>query len=85
MPRGDLPNARERAALQKLQSCQWEYDAKLYPAGPGTIASMIRRGWVERLHDMPFGSKRCRITLTGEAALRSPIIVGLKAKGENCK
>jgi hypothetical protein len=69
MPAGPdhIPNARERGVLQQLRSCEWEYDAKLYPAGQGTIDRLIAKGWIKRLPSTP--SKRCTITAEGKAAM----------------
>lgn len=65
----ELPNARERKALQNLRYSEWEYAGNLYPAGAGTIAKMIDRGWIEQLPDSASGLKRFRITAAGIAAL----------------
>jgi hypothetical protein len=72
----DLPNGRERKALQHLAICDWESDAKLYSeqVGDGTIAKMIERRWIERLPDLPSGLKRVRITDGGQEALRAPAL-----------
>jgi hypothetical protein len=43
-----IPQYRERAALQSIQHRRWVPQADLHPAGDGTIASMLRKGWIER-------------------------------------
>lgn len=67
-----LPNAREREALQTLRFSEWEVRAKLYPAGPGTVAKMLEKGWIEQLLSLPSGLERFRITPAGISALEAP-------------
>jgi hypothetical protein len=43
-----IPNHRERSALQRTKHGDWVVLKDLYPAGEGTIASLIRKGWIER-------------------------------------
>jgi hypothetical protein len=43
-----------------------------YPAGKGTIASMLRKSWIERRVD-PAGVVQFRITQAGKAALKVKI------------
>jgi hypothetical protein len=45
------PNKRELAALRELCLGTDEYEAKLQPAGPKTIAGMLEKGWIERRPD----------------------------------
>ncbi len=58
---------QEYKALRALAFEQWEYDAQLY-VGPKTIASLLEKGWIERLPEWP-DHKRCRITQAGRDAL----------------
>ena len=83
MPAGPdhIPNARERGVLQQLRSCEWEYDAKLYPAGASTIDRLIAKGWIKRLPSTP--SKRCTITAAGKAALM--LLIPMKPAALNQK
>lgn len=68
----DSPNTRERKALRALVGEPWEYRAKLYGAGKGTIDSIVAKGWAEFLPPLPSGIERMRITAAGEAALADP-------------
>jgi hypothetical protein len=43
-----IPHHRERASLQSIKDRNWVIQADLHPAGEGTIASMLRKGWIER-------------------------------------
>jgi len=44
----EIPHYRERAALQSIKYRSWVPQTALHPAGKGTIASMLRKGWIER-------------------------------------
>jgi hypothetical protein len=63
-----IPNHRERSALQRTKHGDWVVLKDLYPAGEGTIASLIRKGWIERRIG-PTGSEQLRITDAGRLAL----------------
>jgi hypothetical protein len=41
-----IPQYRERAALQSIKYRSWVPQTALHPAGEGTIASMLRKGWI---------------------------------------
>src|SRR6267378_4167271 len=43
-----IPQYRERAALQTIKYRSWVPQTALHPAGEGTIAIMLRKGWIER-------------------------------------
>jgi hypothetical protein len=43
-----IPQNRERAALQLIIHHSWVPQTALHPAGEGTIASMLRKGWIEQ-------------------------------------
>jgi DNA-binding PadR family transcriptional regulator len=70
-----IPHHRERASLQSIKDRNWVIQADLYPAGEGTIASMLRKGWIERRVD-PAGVAQFRITEAGKAALVAKIPAG---------
>jgi hypothetical protein len=67
----EIPNHRERSALQLINSGNWVIRNDLYPAGNATIASLVRKGWIEK--QMVSGGARYRITPAGEAALKAKI------------
>jgi hypothetical protein len=68
-----IPHHRERASLQSIKNRNWVIQADLHPAGKGTIASMLRKGWIERRTDDPAGSVQFRITQAGKAAVAAKI------------
>jgi hypothetical protein len=70
-----IPHYRERAALQSIKFRSWVPQTALYPAGDGTIASMLRKGWIERQLG-PGGEPQFRITEAGKAAIAAKIPVG---------
>jgi hypothetical protein len=70
-----IPNYRERASLQSIKNGNWVIEMALHPAGKGTIASMLRKGWIERRAD-PAGLVQFRITGAGKAALVAKIPAG---------
>jgi hypothetical protein len=70
-----IPHHRERASLQSIKDRNWVIQADLYPAGEGTIASMLRKGWIERRVD-PAGVTQFRIIEAGKAALVAKIPAG---------
>jgi hypothetical protein len=43
-----IPTYRERSALQTSIEKGWLSVARLYPAGPATIAGMLSKGWLQR-------------------------------------
>jgi hypothetical protein len=67
-----LPQNVERSALQKLRATQGLASAQLHPAGKGTIAKMVEKGWIESQLDARAGTRYC-ITPAGEAALKAKI------------
>jgi hypothetical protein len=67
-----IPHHRERASLQSIKNRNWVIQADLHPAGKGTIASMLRKGWIERRADHA-GSVQFRITEAGKAAVAAKI------------
>jgi hypothetical protein len=67
-----IPNHRERSSLQLMRQGNWVAQNHLYPAGKGTIASLVRKGWIEEGVN-PSGARQFRITQTGEAALSAKI------------
>jgi hypothetical protein len=67
----EIPNHRERSALQLINSGNWVIRNDLYPAGKATIASLVRKGWIEK--QMVNGGARYLITPAGEAALKAKI------------
>jgi hypothetical protein len=67
-----IPRHLERASLQSIKNRNWVIQATLYPAGNGTIATMLRKGWIERRVD-PAGLAQFRITEAGKAALTAKI------------
>jgi hypothetical protein len=63
-----IPQHGERSALQAIKDRDWVAQADLHPAGKGTIATMLRKGWIEsRL--VAAGATEFRITDAGRAAL----------------
>jgi len=67
-----IPQYRERSALQTIKYRSWVPQTALHPAGEGTIASMLRKGWIERQLG-PGGAPQFRITETGKAAIAAKI------------
>jgi hypothetical protein len=67
-----IPHNAERTALQKMSPIRGLTVEGLLPAGPRTIAGMVAKGWIEGQLDLR-ARVRYRITLAGEAALRTPI------------
>jgi hypothetical protein len=63
-----IPQYRERASLQSIKYRSWVPQTSLHPASEGTIASMLRRGWIERQLG-PGGALQFRITEAGKAAI----------------
>ena len=61
-----IPSHRERSALQLAKHGNWVVPKDLYPAGEGTIAGLIRKGWIEQKMGPP---EQLRITNAGRAAL----------------
>jgi hypothetical protein len=70
-----IPNYRERASLQSIKNGNWVIEMALHPAGKGTIASMLRKGWIERRVD-PAGVVQFHITQAGKVALTAKIPFG---------
>ena len=68
------PQYRERAALQSIKHRSWVPQTALHPAGEGTIASMLRKGWIDRQLG-PGGAPQFRITEAGRAAIAAKIPV----------
>src|SRR5258708_36229441 len=67
-----IPQYRERAALQTIKYRSWVPQTALHPAGEGTIAIMLRKGWIERQLG-PGGEPQFRITEAGKAATAAQI------------
>src|SRR6266436_1223778 len=63
-----IPQYRERAALQTIKYRSWVPQTALHPAGEGTIAIMLKKGWIERQLG-PGGAPQFRITEAGKAAI----------------
>ena len=72
MPAGPshIPQAKERAALQKMSPTRGMRPEQL-PAGHHLMASMVAKGWIEK---QPDGRTYC-ITSAGDEALRAIIPV----------
>jgi hypothetical protein len=68
----EIPHYRERAALQSVKHRGWVPQAALYPAGAGTIASMLTKAWIERRFG-PGGAPQFRITEAGKTAIAAKI------------
>ena len=73
MPAGPshIPQAKERAALQKMNITRGIPPEQLHLAGKQMIASMVAKGWIEK---QPDGRTYC-ITPSGDAALKALIPV----------
>jgi hypothetical protein len=67
-----IPQYRERAALQTIKYRSWVPQTALHPAGEGTIAIMLKKGWIERQLG-PGGAPQFRITEAGKAAIVAKI------------
>jgi hypothetical protein len=67
-----IPQYRERSALQSIKYRNWVPQTALHPAGEGTIASMLRKGWIERQLG-PGGAPQFRITQAGRTAIAAKI------------
>jgi hypothetical protein len=70
-----IPQYRERAALQSIKHRRWVPQIALHPAGDGTIACMLRKGWFEQQIG-PDGALEFRITEAGKAAIAAKIPIG---------
>jgi hypothetical protein len=68
----EIPHHRERSSLQSIKHGNWVVQTDLYPAGKGSIASMLRKGWIENRVDHS-GAEQFRITQAGKAALVTKI------------
>jgi hypothetical protein len=68
----EFPHYRERAALQSIKHRSWVSQTALYPAGDGTIAGMLGKGWIERRLG-PGGVPQFRITEAGMTAIAAKI------------
>jgi hypothetical protein len=66
-----IPQANERAVLQKLGLTRGLPAEQLYPAGKGLIASLVAKGWIKK---QPDGRTYCR-TPAGDEALKALIPV----------
>jgi hypothetical protein len=69
-----IPQYRERAALQSIKHRGWVPQTALHPAGEGTIASMLRKGWIDRQLGLG-GAPQFRITEAGKIAIAAKIPV----------
>jgi hypothetical protein len=68
----EIPHYRERAALQSIKHGSWVPQEALYPAGDGTVANMLRKGWIERQLGSG-GAPQYRITEAGKIAIAAKI------------
>lgn len=68
----EIPQYRERVALQSIKHRSWAPQTALHPAGKGTVASMLRKGWIEQQIG-PGGAPQFRITEAGKAAIAAKI------------
>ena len=68
----EIPNHRERSSLQSMTHGNWVAQNDLYPAGKGTLASLVSKGWIEPGAN-PSGTRKFRITQTGRTALSAKI------------
>jgi DNA-binding PadR family transcriptional regulator len=68
----EIPNHRERSTLQLMKYDRWIVGNDLYPAGKGTIASLVKKGWIEQ-RTGPSGAHQFRITPAGRTALHARI------------
>jgi hypothetical protein len=68
----EIPTNRERSALQLTTCGNWVVRNDLYPAGKTTIASIVRKGWIEQRVG-PSGARQFCVTQTGRAALVAKI------------
>jgi hypothetical protein len=73
MPAGPshIPQAKERAALQRMSPTRGIRPEQLHPAGKQMIAGMVAKGWITK---QPDGRTYC-ITPAGDAALKAVIPV----------
>jgi hypothetical protein len=68
----EIPNHRERSLLQLMTRRDWVLESDLYPAGDATIASLVRKGWIEQGVN-PRSARQFRITSAGRTALLAKI------------
>jgi hypothetical protein len=68
----EIPNHRERSSLQLMKHGNWVVQSDLYPAGNATIASLVKKDWIEQGVD-PRGARQFRITQAGRTALAARI------------
>jgi DNA-binding PadR family transcriptional regulator len=66
----EIPNHRERSSLQLMKYGNNQSD--LYPTGKGTIANLVKKGWIEQGVN-PGGARQFRITSAGRTALAARI------------
>jgi hypothetical protein len=52
------------SSLQSMTHGNWVAQTDLYPAGKGTVASLVSKGWIEQGVD-PKGARQFRITPSG--------------------
>ena len=63
-----FPNHRERSALLVMKHGNWILQKGVYPAGKLTIATLLRKDWIETS-----ASKEFRITQAGREAMFAKI------------
>jgi hypothetical protein len=69
-----LPHNLERSTLQRMSATQGLPSKQMHPAGRGTIAAMLAKGWIKK--QMVTGAGvHYLITPAGEAALKAKIPV----------
>ena len=68
----EIPNHRERSALQSMTLGNWVAEKELFPAGKATVASLVAKGWIEPGANTS-GPRQFRITQTGKMALSAKI------------
>jgi hypothetical protein len=69
---GHVPHNLERSALQRMSATRGLPSTQMHPAGKGTIAGMLAKGWIKK-QTAAGGGLSYLITPAGEAALRAKI------------
>jgi hypothetical protein len=67
-----LPQNLERSTLQRMSSTQGLSPKQMHPAGKGTIAAMLAKGWIKK-QIVTGAGVHYLITPAGAAALKAKI------------
>ena len=68
----NIPQYLERSTLQTIKRLGWVRRTALHPAGDGTVATLLKKGWIEQQVG-PSGQRQFRITEAGKLAVAAKI------------